>query len=117
MEMSCAAVREVLPAYVRDGDGSSLPVRRHLSRCADCRTDLSRYADLIDRLSAMEAATVPVPYALKTALLNIPSRMTRLETVRSHLGHNRKAYLSGAAVVVAGAVGAAVWKSRRPVTA
>lgn len=116
MEMNCASVREVLPAYVRDGDGT-LSVRRHLSRCTDCRTDLTHYEDLLGRLSSMEAATVEVPFALKASLLDIPSRLGRIETVRSHVNENRKAYLSGAAVLVAGAVGAAVWKSRKPATA
>ena len=116
MEMTCTTVKEVLPAYVRDGDGS-LSVRRHLSRCADCRTDLSQYEHLIDSLSAMEAATAEVPFALKASLLDIPSPSSRLETVRSHVAENRRTYLSGAAVVVAGVVGAAVWKSRKPATA
>ena len=116
MEMTCAAVKEVLPAYVRDGDGS-LSVRRHLSRCTDCRTDLTHYEDLLGRLSSMEAATAEVPFALRALLLDIPSRMGRIETVRSHVNDNRKAYLSGAAVLVAGAVGAAILKSRKPATA
>ena len=116
MEMSCSAVREVLPAYVREDDGS-LSVRRHLSRCPDCRTDLSRYEELMGRLSSLEAATAPVPYSLKASLLNIPSRTTRLQNVKGHVAQNRRAYLSGAAVVVAGAVGTAVWKSRKPATA
>ena len=116
MEMNCASIREVLPAYVRDGDGS-LAVRRHLSRCAECRTDLSHYEDLLGRLSSMEAATATVPYALKASLLDIPSRTSRLESVRSHVTDNRRAYLSGAAVLVAGAVGAVIVKSRKPATA
>ena len=116
MEMTCATVREVLPAYVRDGEGT-LDVRRHLSRCTDCRTDLSHYEDLLGRLATMESATVEMPYALKASILDIPSRMGRLETVRSHVNENRKAYLSGAAVLVAGAVGAAILKSRKPATA
>lgn len=116
MEMSCAAVKEILPAYVREGDGS-LSVRRHLSRCADCRTDLSHYTEMLGALSAMEAATATVPPMLRSSLVAIPSRGGRLETVRSHVNDNRKAYLSGAAVLVAGALGAAAWKSRKPATA
>lgn len=116
MEMTCASVKEILPAYVRDGDGS-LSVRRHLSRCTDCRTDLSHYEDLMARLSSMEAATAEVPFALKSSLFDIPSRMGRIESVRTHVNENRKAYLSGAAVLVAGAVGAAILKSRKPATA
>ena len=116
MEMSCAAVREILPAYVREGDGA-LSVRRHLSRCTECRTDLSHYEDLLGALSSMEAATVTPPLALKASLLDIPSRSSRLETVRSHVTDNRRAYLSGAAVLVASVAGAAVWRSRKPATA
>ncbi|MEA2453142.1 MAG: hypothetical protein QOG04_1852 [Actinomycetota bacterium] len=116
MEMTCATVREVLPAYVRDGDGS-LSVRRHLSRCTECRTDLTHYEDLLGALSSMEAATADPPFALRASLIDIPSRSSRLENVRSHVTENRKAYASGAAVLVAGVLGAAVWKSRKPVTA
>ena len=116
MDMSCAAVKEILPAYVREGDGS-LSVRRHLSRCTDCRSDLSHYEELLGALSAMEAATARVPRGLTASLISIPAHGGRLETMRSHVNDNRKAYLSGAAVLVAGALGAVVWKARKPVTA
>ncbi|MCA1729198.1 MAG: hypothetical protein LC751_07250 [Actinobacteria bacterium] len=116
MEMNCASIREILPAYVRDGD-ESLSVRRHLSRCTDCRAELSSYEELVSRLSSMEASTVTVPYALKASLVEIPSKTGRLESVRSHVTDNRRAYLSGAAVLVAGALGAAALKSRKPATA
>lgn len=116
MDMSCAAVKEILPAYVREGDGS-LSVRRHLSRCAGCRTDLAHYEEMLGALSAMEATTAPVPLALRTSVVNIPVRAGRLESVRSHVTQNRKAYVSGAAVLVAGAVGAVAWKARKPATA
>ena len=118
MDMSCAAVREVLPAYVREGDGG-LSIRRHLSRCTDCRTDLTRYEGLLGSLSSLEASIVQPPLALKAALVDIPRHSSRLENVRSHVTANRKAYLSGAAVLVAGVAGAAVLKTRarRPATA
>jgi predicted anti-sigma-YlaC factor YlaD len=118
MDMSCTVVREVLPAYVRDGDGS-LSVRRHLSRCPDCRTDLTRYEDLLGSLASLESAVVEPPYALKASLLEIPSHGGRLENVRSHLTANRKVYVpAAAAVLVAGAAaGAALWKARKPATA
>ena len=111
MEMSCAAVKEILPAYSREGE-SSLSVRRHLSRCADCHGELARYEHLLGSLSAMESAVVDVPARLKTSLLSIPERAGRLESVRSHVTVNRKAYLSGAAVLTAGTVAAALWRSR-----
>ena len=118
MDMSCAAVKEVLPAYVRDGDGS-LSVRRHLSRCTDCRTDLTHYEGLLGSLSSLEASVAQTPPGLRASLVDIPSNSSRLEHVRSHITVNRKAYLSGMAVVVAGVAGAAVLKtrSRRPATA
>ena len=111
MEMSCAAVKEILPAYSREGEGS-LSVRRHLSRCPDCHAELTRYEHLVGSLAAMESAAVEVPNGLKSSLLSIPARGSRLESVRSHVTTNRKAYLSGAAVLTAGTVAAALWKSR-----
>ena len=111
MEMSCAAVKEMLPAYSREGEGS-LSVRRHLSRCPDCHAELTRYEHLLGSLSAMENAVVEVPGGLKTSLLSIPQRAGRLESVRSHVNLNRKAYLSGAAVLTAGTVAAALWRAR-----
>ena len=111
MDMSCAAVREVLPAYVRDGDGS-LSVRRHLSRCTACRADLTHYEHLLASLTAMESAVAGAPAGLRASLLEIPARSGRIETVRAHVAENRKAYVSGAAVLLAGAAGAALWKSR-----
>ena len=118
MDMSCAAVKEVLPAYVHDGDGG-LSVRRHLSRCTDCRADLTRYEGLVGALSSLEASVVEPPWGLKASLVDIPSHSSRLEHVRSHITANHKAYLSGAAVLVAGVAGAAVMKtrSRGPATA
>lgn len=111
MEMSCAAVKEILPAYSREGEGS-LSVRRHLSRCPECHAELTRYEHLLSSLSAMKSAAFEPPAALKTSLVSIPARAGRLETVRSHVAVNRKAYLSGAAVLTAGTVAAAIWRAR-----
>ncbi len=118
MEMSCAAVKEMLPAYSRDGDGS-LAIRRHLSRCSDCNAELTRYEELLGSLATMTSATIEPPAGLKASLVAIPTHTSRIDTVRSHLSSNRKAYLSGAAVLAAGAAGAALWRARsaKPATA
>jgi hypothetical protein len=64
-----------------------------------------------------EMETAPPP-GLRAALVAIPSATHPVATVRSHLGRNKKAY-AGILVGIAGAAGAAVWRSRRqgPATA
>lgn len=110
-EMTHAEVREVLPAYVRGGS-DSLTLRRHLSACAECRNELTRYQDLLGALATMESATEEPPRGLVAALERIPQHASRVDQVRSHLARNRKTYLGGAAVLVAGAAGAVVLRSR-----
>ena len=109
---TCEEIREELPAYVKDR-GGSLSVRRHLSRCADCRTELARYDSLVDMLGGLEARSVEAPPGLAAALAAIPARASRLAGVRTHVARNRSRYLGGAAVVIAGAAGAAVLQRRR----
>jgi anti-sigma factor RsiW len=109
---TCEEIREELPAYVKDR-GGSLSVRRHLSRCAECRKELARYDSLVEMLGALELTAVEPPPGLAAALAAIPSRASRLADVRTHVARNRARYLSGAAVLVAGAAGAAVLQRRR----
>jgi anti-sigma factor RsiW len=111
-EMTHAEVQEVLPAYVRGG-GDSLTVRRHLASCSDCRTELTRYEDLLGALATMGSVTVDPPPGLARTLHRIPQHAGRVEQVRTHLARNRATYLGGAAVLVAGAAGAALLRSRR----
>jgi hypothetical protein len=110
--MKCAEMREALPAYVRDGE-QSLAARRHLARCFDCRAELSSYENLLGALGDLQVSTLQPPPGLVHALAAIPSHPGRVETMRGHVARNRTAYLGGAAVAVAGAAGAALWRSRK----
>lgn len=109
---TCEEIREELPAYVKDRSGS-LAVRRHLSRCSDCRTELARYDSMVELLGGLEMRTAEPPPGLVAALSAIPSQAGRVRTMRTHVARNRRAYLGGAAVVLAGAAGAAVLQRRR----
>lgn len=110
--MKCAEVRELLPAYVDDRD-STLAVRRHISRCADCRRELEEYAQLRAEMTDLASSVAPPPPGLRSALIAIPSTDRRVEKVVTHLARNRRAYAGGLAMAVMGAAGAAVWRSRR----
>ncbi|HEY7875487.1 MAG TPA: hypothetical protein VIG64_10240 [Actinomycetota bacterium] len=109
---TCEEIREELPAYVKDR-GGSLSVRRHLSRCPGCREELTRYDSLVELLGGLEMRAVEPPPGLAAALVDIPSHASRVAEVRTHLARNRARYLGGAAVLVAGAAGAAVLQRRR----
>lgn len=111
---TCEEIREELPAYVKDRSGS-LAVRRHLSRCAGCRNELARYDSIVELLGGLEAHVSEPPPGLAAALTAIPNRAGRVETLRTHVTRNRRAYLGGAAVVLAGAAGAALLQHRRRV--
>jgi Putative zinc-finger len=110
--MKCAEIREMLPAYA-EGGGATLAVRRHLARCADCRTALAQYDVLGDQLEALGSATVDVLVTLMRSLEQIPSDMNTLDDVVTHVVRNRKKYIGGAAVAIAGATTAALWQRRR----
>lgn len=108
--MRCNQVSEALPAYPK-GD-VPLGLRRHLARCAECRTELARYRTIDDSLTRLSSVPVEPPPDLRGALLAIPGRPSPLSGVRSHVSRNRKTY-AGVAVAALGAAGAAVWRSRR----
>ena len=110
--MRCAVAREMLPAYLQDGEGS-LAVRRHLSGCPDCRAELRRYEALAGGLSRLRSVTAEAPPSLKPALVSIPVSDNRVEAVRTHVARNRRTYAGAAAVAIAGAAGAFAWWSRR----
>lgn len=110
--MKCAEINELLPAYVEDRY-ANLSVRRHLSRCADCRIELEEYESLRSSLSDLRLLqTEPPPHLLAT-LTSIPHVERPVERVRTHVARNRRAYAGGLAVAVVGAAGAALWRSRR----
>ena len=110
--MKCDEVREVLPAYSRDGD-VGLPVRRHLSRCSDCTSELAEYETMFASLASLRSHAVEPPPELFHQLAAIPYRSNRIEQTRTHVVRNKNKYAAGVAVAAAGAVGAAVWRSRR----
>ena len=111
-DLTHAEVREILPAYVRDGS-DSLTVRRHLAGCSECRSELARYEDLLGALATMGSVTAEPPPSLVASLRQIPHSAGTIEQVRTHLARNRRTYLSGAAVVAAGVAGAALLRTRR----
>ncbi len=113
--MRCEEVKEVLPAYTRDGD-VGLQVRRHLSRCDDCSAELSQYQTLFGSLEALREHRLEPPPDLVHELSAIPYRRNAVDDVRGHLTRNRSRYAAGIAVAALGA-GAAVWKTRRGRTA
>lgn len=110
--MKCEEVREVLPAYSRDGD-VGLPVRRHLSRCDDCSSELDAYQNLFGSLADLRHHTAEPPRELVHQLATIPYRAGRLEEARVHVVRNRNRYAAGLAVAALGAAGAAVYRTRR----
>ena len=110
--MKCAEVNELLPAYVEDRS-ADLSVRRHLSRCPECREELEAYEGLRSGLSALRAVHAEAPPELLATLTSIPHEGPAAQRVRTHVTRNRKAYAGGLAVAVVGAAGAAFWRSRR----
>lgn len=107
--MRCNEAREMLPAYVK-GEGETLSLRRHLTACESCSTELARYQALTTGLRSLAAARTEVPIGLKAALLAVPTeRAHRTAVVKTHVTRNRTKYAGGLAVAV---VGAAIWASR-----
>lgn len=109
--MKCAEIDAMLPAYAGHHD-LPLNVRRHLSRCSGCRDTLAQYEEMSVALGALESAAAEPPPSLRASLIAIPSELRRRDAVRTHVSRNRKTY-AGLAVTVAGAAGAALWRSRR----
>ena len=110
--MKCAEIKELLPAYAEDRS-ANLAVRRHLSRCPDCRAELEQYEALRSDLSALRVTTAAPPEDLLIKLTSIPREGPAVQRVHTHVSRHRKAYAGGIAVAVVGAAGAALWRSRR----
>jgi predicted anti-sigma-YlaC factor YlaD len=110
-----AEVRELLPAYVREGH-AEVEVKAHLETCPSCNEELSRYVALAGSLASLQEVTADVPPDLSQRLFAIPAESSRLVVVRQHVTRNRAAYLGGAAAALAG-VGVAAWRIRRHATA
>ena len=110
--MKCAEISELLPAYVEDRF-DNLSVRRHLSRCSECRRELEEYETLRAGLASLQEVAHEPPSDLMAALVAIPVEGAPVVRVRTHVARNKKAYAGGLAVAVVGAAGAALWRSRR----
>ncbi len=107
---TCVHVRDALPAFVETG-GDTLTVRRHLASCADCRRELERYESLTASLGSLTTATATPPRSLLPALVAIPQRASNAAKVRRHVRRHRNEYIGGA-ILVAGAAGAALLRTR-----
>ncbi|HJR44209.1 MAG TPA: hypothetical protein VJ927_01250 [Actinomycetota bacterium] len=110
--MRCEEVREMMPAYSRDGD-VGLPVRRHLSRCEACTKELAHYQSLFRGLGELRGHTFDPPPELFHQLATIPYQRSTTHDVRVHVARHRNRYAAGLAVAAVGAAGAALWKTRR----
>lgn len=111
MSMRCEEIIEMLPAYAGEGD-QSLAIRRHLSRCPECRAEREHYASLAASLSSLSNQPVEPPPGLMRSLITIPERSNSpVRTARSHLSRNRRTYGGVAAVALVGA-GTALWRTR-----
>jgi anti-sigma factor RsiW len=109
--MRCEEAREMLPAHVGDPQ-DSLAVRRHLAGCDACRAEAERYLTLRRAMTGLGTQVIEPPVGLLASLQEIPTRGGRVQSARTHVARNKKAYVGGA-VLVAGAAGAALWRSRR----
>lgn len=109
-ESACIHVRDALPAFVETG-GDTLSVRRHLASCAECRSELDRYAMLTSSLASLAETSAIPPRSLLPALVGIPESASNVEKVRSHVRRHRNEYISGA-ILVAGATTAALLRNR-----
>ena len=115
-ELRCAEVQEMLPAYA-DEPRRDLSLRRHLATCERCKLEVARYEAMQKGLHELAGVATDPPYDLLPALLEIPDSDNAAIAVKTHVLRNRRAYLSGAAVLLAGAAGAAIWRRRRLVPA
>jgi hypothetical protein len=107
----CTELREALPAYVHSEEVPP-EVARHLAGCPDCRAELDRYESLLTAMNDLRTETVAAPPGLVTALNAIPATESRLRSAGTHVIRHRRAY-GGAALAVAGAAGALLWRNRR----
>lgn len=112
--MTCEGVRELLPEYA-EGEldpGTGLAV--HLTACAACRSELSRYRELLASLASLEEAELePHPGLLERMLATVPPAMPaeRLRTIiRSRPAAYALASLGGVAVG-AMAIGILWWRA------
>ncbi len=110
--MNCAEIQAALPAYVGD-PGSSLDLRRHLSRCPECRAELEAYEAMRGGLAELRSVSAEVPAGLLATLKGIPQTSSTTDLALQHVRRNRTAYAGGFALAVAGGTAAVLWRRRR----
>jgi predicted anti-sigma-YlaC factor YlaD len=90
-------VRELLPAYIDRDLHSVGDVELHLAECADCRSELALYREMIAALGAMRGRDVePSPDFLERMLELIPQSLSE----RARKTRLAVASIGGAAVGV-----------------
>ena len=113
-DMSCAEIREMLPAFAGEHE-ESLEMRRHLAHCPECHAEFDRYREIVSDLGELVSRPIEPPAYLVASLKAIPETdRSRVAAVRKHVAKNRAAYAGGVAVALVGA-GAALWRAKRRV--
>jgi anti-sigma factor RsiW len=105
-------VRELLAAYV-DGDFEAAEeVEAHLSSCADCRSQLTAYREMLAELANLrDRGEEPHPAVLARSLAAIPAPSLAQRLVESARTH--PAYAVAVVGALTGAVAIAVLRRRR----
>ncbi len=105
-------VRELLPAYV-DGDlQAAEEVEAHLASCADCRSQLAAYREMLAELANLrDRGEEPHPAVLARSLAAIPAPSLAERLVESAQTHPI-AYAVAAVGALTGAVAIAVLRRR-----
>ena len=106
-------VRELLAAYV-DGDFEAAEeVQVHLSSCADCRSQLTAYREMLAELAKLrDLGEEPHPAVLARSLAAIPAPSLAHRLVESARTHPA-AYAVAVVGALTGAVAIAVLRRRR----
>jgi len=106
-------VRELLAAYV-DGDFEAAEeVEAHLSSCADCRSQLTAYREMLAELAKLrDLGEEPHPAVLARSLAAIPAPSLAHRLVESARTHPA-AYAVAVVGALTGAVAIAVLRRRR----
>jgi anti-sigma factor RsiW len=106
-------VRELLAAYV-DGDFEAAEeVEAHLSSCADCRSQLTAYREMLAELANLrDRGEEPHPAVLARSLAAIPAPSLAQRLVESAQTHPT-AYAVAVVGALTGAVAIAVFRRRR----
>ncbi|HEY3024122.1 MAG TPA: zf-HC2 domain-containing protein [Actinomycetota bacterium] len=106
-------VRELLPAYV-DGDlQAAEEVEVHLASCADCRSQLAAYREMLAELANLrDRGEEPHPAVLARSLAAIPAPSLAERLVESAQAHPIACAITAVGALT-GAVAIAVLRRRR----